>query len=83
MPEDFILCGAGAAELIYAYCDALRPKKAMELAPTFLEYSAAASHFGAEMVRVPLQAPEFLPDSKIFRQAARGSAGRALSVHAE
>ena len=36
VPEDFILCGAGAAELIYAYCDALRPKKAMELAPTFL-----------------------------------------------
>ena len=66
VPEDFILCGAGAAELIYAYCDALRPKKAMELAPTFLEYSAAASHFGAEMVRVPLQAPEFLPDSKIL-----------------
>lgn len=66
VPEDFILCGAGAAELIYAYCDALRPKKAMELAPTFLEYSAAATHFGARMVRVPLQAPEFLPDSKIL-----------------
>ena len=66
VPEDFILCGAGAAELIYAYCDALRPKKAMELAPTFLEYSAAASHFGAEMVRVPLQAPEFLPDDRLL-----------------
>ncbi len=66
VPEDFILCGAGAAELIYAYCDALRPKKAMELAPTFLEYSAAASHFGAEMVRVPLQAPEFLPDETLL-----------------
>ena len=66
VPEDFILCGAGAAELIYAYCDALRPKKAMELAPTFLEYSAAASHFGAEVVRVPLRSPEFLPDSKIL-----------------
>lgn len=66
VPEDFILCGAGAAELIYVYCDALRPKKAMELAPTFLEYSAAASHFGAEVVRVPLRSPEFLPDSKIL-----------------
>ncbi|MFQ8765727.1 MAG: pyridoxal phosphate-dependent aminotransferase [Oscillospiraceae bacterium] len=66
VPEDFILCGAGAAELIYVYCDALRPKKAMELAPTFLEYSAAASHFGAEMVRVPLQAPEFLPDDRLL-----------------
>ena len=66
VPEDFILCGAGAAELIYACCDALRPKKAMELAPTFLEYSAAASHFGAEVVCVPLRSPEFLPDSKIL-----------------
>ena len=66
VPEDFILCGAGAAELIYAYCDTLRPKKAMELAPTFLEYSAAATHFGAEMVRVPLQAPEFLPDDRLL-----------------
>ena len=27
VPERSILCGAGAAELIYAYCDALRPKK--------------------------------------------------------
>ena len=66
VPESFILCGAGAAELIYAYCDALRPKKAMELAPTFLEYSAAASHFGARMVRVPLKALEFLPDAQLL-----------------
>ena len=38
VPERSILCGAGAAELIYAYCDALRPKKIAELAPTFSEY---------------------------------------------
>ncbi len=66
VPEAFLLCGAGAAELIYAYCDALRPKKAMELAPTFLEYSAAASHFGANIVRASLQAPEFLPDERFL-----------------
>ena len=66
VPEAFLLCGAGAAELIYAYCDALRPKKAMELAPTFSEYSAAASHFGAGIVRASLQAPDFLPDEKIL-----------------
>ena len=66
VPEAFLLCGAGAAELIYAYCDALRPKKAMELAPTFSEYSAAASHFGADIVRASLQAPDFLPDERIL-----------------
>lgn len=64
--ESMILCGAGAAELIYAYCGAVWPKKAMELAPTFLEYSAAAAHFGAKLVRVPLHAPDFLPDARLL-----------------
>jgi len=65
LPKAFILCGNGAAELIYAYCDALRPKKAMELAPTFLEYGAAACHFGAKILRVPLAPPDFLPDERL------------------
>lgn len=64
--ESMILCGAGAAELIYAYCGALQPQKAMELAPTFLEYSAAAAHFGAKLLRVPLLAPDFLPDDRLL-----------------
>ena len=51
VPEDTILCGNGAAELIYAYCEAALPGRAMELAPTFSEYSAAASHFGAALGR--------------------------------
>ena len=34
VPERFILCGCGAAELIYAYCGALRPRGALELALT-------------------------------------------------
>jgi threonine-phosphate decarboxylase len=50
-PERFVLCGAGAAELIYSYCGALRPKKAMELAPTFSEYSLALEGTGCEMIR--------------------------------
>ncbi len=49
--ERLILCGNGAAELIYAYCEALRPKKIAELAPTFAEYSLAAEHFGAQVTR--------------------------------
>ena len=39
VPESFVLCGAGAAELIYSYAAAERPKSMVELAPTFAEYS--------------------------------------------
>ena len=66
VPERSILCGAGAAELIYAYCDALRPKKIAELAPTFSEYSAAAAHFGASVARFSLHAPDFAPDEALL-----------------
>ena len=38
VPQPYVLCGGGAAELIYAYCDALRPRLAAEPAPTFSEY---------------------------------------------
>ena len=37
VPQERILCGAGASELIYTYCEAVRPKRAMMLAPTFSE----------------------------------------------
>lgn len=51
VPERFVLCGAGAAELIYSYCEALKPRKAVELAPTFSEYSLALENAGCEIVR--------------------------------
>lgn len=54
VPERYILCGNGAAELIYSFCTAKRPKRAMELAPTFLEYSAALEQIGCQMVRYEL-----------------------------
>jgi len=41
VPEDYILCGNGAADLIYRLCYALRPCKALVLAPTFSEYERA------------------------------------------
>ena len=28
VPKNFVLCGNGASELIYAYCGAVRPKRA-------------------------------------------------------
>ena len=44
--KKYILCGSGAAELIYAYCAAARPKTALELAPTFSEYSLGLARVG-------------------------------------
>lgn len=39
--KESILCGNGAAELIYMACLALKPKKALLMAPTFAEYEQA------------------------------------------
>ena len=46
--QEYILCGNGAAELIYSYCEALKPKTAVELAPTFSEYALALERVGCK-----------------------------------
>lgn len=46
VPQAYILCGNGAAELIYAYCEALHPETAAELAPTFSEYALGLARTG-------------------------------------
>lgn len=67
LPQQFILCGNGAAELIYAYCQAVRPKKVVELAPTFSEYSAALKRVGATVIRYKLkQKKEFSLDESFL-----------------
>ena len=43
VPKNYILCGNGAADLIYAYGRAVHPKKAAMLAPTFSEYALGLS----------------------------------------
>ena len=43
VPKNYILCGNGAADLIYAYGRAVHPKKAAMLAPTFSEYAQGLS----------------------------------------
>ena len=45
VPASYILCGNGAADLIYAYCAALRPRTAVELARRFPHvYAAVGIH---------------------------------------
>jgi len=43
VPVEFILCGNGAADLIYRLCYAVMPLAALVLAPTFSEYERALS----------------------------------------
>lgn len=48
VPREWILCGSGAAELIYSYCEGVRPATALELAPTFSEYGLALDRVGCK-----------------------------------
>lgn len=53
--EDWILCGNGAADMIYRLCYAKRPKKALLLAPTFSEYEKALLQVGCKIDYYQLQ----------------------------
>ena len=46
VPEEYLFCGNGAAEVIFAYAWAQRPKQALILAPTFAEYEQALKSTG-------------------------------------
>lgn len=52
---DNIICGNGAAELIFNAVYALKPKKALLLAPTFAEYEAALNAVGTEIIYYELK----------------------------
>lgn len=54
VPQEYILCGNGAAELIYSYCEAVKPVTAAELAPTFSEYALGLERVGSKMQRYTL-----------------------------
>jgi threonine-phosphate decarboxylase len=51
VPQDYILCGNGAADLIYRLCYAVRPRNALIPAPTFSEYERALEQTGCEITR--------------------------------
>ena len=55
VPEERILCGNGAAELIFSFCAQLRPKKALILDPCFSEYETALRAVDCEVVHFKLK----------------------------
>ena len=54
VPAEWILCGGGAADLIYRLAAARRPKTALVTAPTFSEYENALTLWGCAVSRLPL-----------------------------
>ena len=48
--REWVLCGNGAADLIFRLAFALRPKRALVTAPTFSEYQEAMEAAGSEVV---------------------------------
>ena len=54
VPAEWILCGGGAADLIYRLAAARRPKRALVTAPAFSEYENALTLWGYRVSRFPL-----------------------------
>ncbi|MBR6322244.1 MAG: aminotransferase class I/II-fold pyridoxal phosphate-dependent enzyme [Lachnospiraceae bacterium] len=64
---DRILCGNGAAELIYQMIAALKPKRTLLPVPSFSDYESALAAAGCTAVYYPLLREEgFLPNERIL-----------------
>ncbi|MBQ9347721.1 MAG: aminotransferase class I/II-fold pyridoxal phosphate-dependent enzyme [Oscillibacter sp.] len=70
VPPEWVLCGSGAADLIYRAARAVRPARAVLPAPTFSEYESALRDAGCgDIVRVPLLAERgFQPEYSFFHR---------------
>lgn len=51
VPEDHLICGNGAAEVIYMLAWALKPRKALIAVPTFAEYELALKTADCDVAR--------------------------------
>ncbi|MBQ6508935.1 MAG: aminotransferase class I/II-fold pyridoxal phosphate-dependent enzyme [Flexilinea sp.] len=71
VPDGSVLLGNGAAELIYAFCSAAAPRKALIPVPAFSEYESALRNCGSEVLyHKLLPEKDFLLD-ETFLQAIR------------
>ena len=66
-PAENIVCGNGAADLIYRIVQTLKPKKSVICAPSFSEYKKALIEFGSEVNSYYLSENSgFILDGKIL-----------------
>lgn len=49
VPEDWLICGNGAADLIFQAVFALKPEQALVISPSFLEYEQALKAAGSRL----------------------------------
>ena len=75
---DAILCGGGAAELIYSYCRAIGAKSALVTAPTFSEYAAALRSEGCRVLSHPLLEADGFQVTEAFLQTLEHTAPEAV-----
>ena len=73
LPEPWILCGNGAADLIYRLVWGLKPRRALLPAPTFAEYAAALESVGCEVKRKTLHEADNFAVTEAFVQAVNQS----------
>ena len=68
--EETIVCGNGAADLIWRICCCLHPKKALIPIPTFTEYEAALTAVGCECLHFSLKGEaDFQLDAESFARS--------------
>ena len=67
-PEQ-VICGNGAAEVIFSLCRAVNPKKALVPAPTFAEYQQALYSVDCEVEYFPLEKAKQFALDESFLQA--------------
>lgn len=76
--KEFLICGNGAADLIFSLCRALGPKKALLLAPTFAEYEQALLSVGCEIERFFLKEEEDFKLQENYLEALHGELDMAF-----
>ena len=73
VPMEHILCGNGAADLIFRLVWAAKPRTALLPAPTFAEYAAALESVGCEVKRETLHEADDFAVTEVFVQAVNQS----------
>ena len=68
---DWVICGNGAAEVIFSVCRAGKPKKALVTGPTFAEYEQALQGVGCEVDHFWLEEEEDFQVERDFLKALR------------
>lgn len=67
LPAEWIICGNGAAEVIFTLVHALKPKTALLLAPTFAEYEQALAAENCQLkFHILKEEKGFLPDEDLL-----------------